>query len=70
MIGQQVVSDAELDAMLQAASVKDATTQVVLLADKGVPHGRVVGLMERPKAVGLTRLAIATSPNLTGRGRG
>ena len=63
MVGQQVVADAELDAMLQAAYVKDVTTQVVLLADKGVPHGRVVGLMERAKAVGLTRLAIATSPN-------
>lgn len=63
MVGDAVVADAELDKMLQAAYVKDNNVQVVLLADKGVPHGRVVGLMERAKAAGLTRLAIATSPH-------
>ena len=42
-------------------SQRDKTTQVVLKADKGVAHGRVVNLMERAKEAGLTRLAIGTA---------
>lgn len=55
------VSDNDLDALFRSAFVKDKTTQVVLKADKGVQHGRVVGVMERAKQAGLTRLAIGTS---------
>ena len=53
--------DEKLDAVFQAAFQKDKTTQVVLKADKGVAHGRVVNIMERAKQAGLTRLAIGTS---------
>ena len=53
--------DAELDNLFRAAFTRDKNTQVVLKADKGVAHGRVVNLMERAKHAGLTRLAIATS---------
>ena len=37
----------------RAAFARDKNTQVVLKADKGVQHGRVVNLMERAKQVGL-----------------
>jgi biopolymer transport protein ExbD len=60
-VGGKTVTDADLDNLFRAAFVKDNTTQVVLKADKGVQHGRVVGIMERAKQAGLTRLAIGTS---------
>ncbi len=41
--------------------VKDAPeAQVIIQADAGVSHGRVVEVMEAAKAVGVERLAIAT----------
>jgi biopolymer transport protein ExbD len=60
-VGGKTVTDADLDNLFRAAFIKDNTTQVVLKADKGVQHGRVVGIMERAKQAGLTRLAIGTS---------
>jgi biopolymer transport protein ExbD len=54
------VTDEELDALFQGAFARDATTQVVLRADEGVFHGRVVNVMERARQRGLSRLAIAT----------
>lgn len=60
VVGGRPMEDAEIDALFRAAFARDKTTQVVLKADKGVQHGRVVNLMERAKAVGLTRLAIGT----------
>lgn len=61
VIGGKAMSDATLDNIFRAAFARDANTQVVLKADKGVAHGRVVNLMERAKQTGLTRLAIGTS---------
>ena len=61
VVGGKVVVDADLDNLFRAAFTKDKQTQVVLQADKGVAHGRVVNVMERAKAAGLTRLAIGTS---------
>ncbi len=61
MVAGKVVTDAELDRVLQAAYADGKDTQVIIRAEKGVPHGRVVGIMERVKAAGLTRLAIQTS---------
>jgi biopolymer transport protein ExbD len=57
----KIVPEADIDNLLRAAYARDKTTQVVLQADRGVPHGRVVDLMERAKHAGLTRLAIGTS---------
>lgn len=37
-------------------------TMVIIKADLGVPHGRVVSVMDIARAQGLTRLAIATDP--------
>lgn len=56
---KQVAED-DLDRLFLAAFTTDANTQVVIRADSGVSHGRVVGVMERAKRVGLSRLAIAT----------
>ena len=60
-VGGKRIPDAELDNLFRAAFARDKNTQVVLKADKGVQHGRVVNLMERAKQAGLTRLAIGTS---------
>jgi biopolymer transport protein ExbD len=61
VVGGTAMTDAELDNLFRAAFARDKNTQVVLKADKGVQHGKVVNLMERAKTVGLTRLAIGTS---------
>jgi biopolymer transport protein ExbD len=61
VVGGKQMHDADLDPLFRAAFARDKATQVVLKADKGVQHGRVVNLMERAKQAGLTRLAIATS---------
>jgi len=60
VVGGKAMPDADLDNLFRAAFARDKTTQVVLKADKGVQHGRVVGIMERAKTAGLTRLAIGT----------
>jgi biopolymer transport protein ExbD len=57
----KLVRDVDLDNLFRAAFVKDHDTQVVLQADKGAVHGRVVDIMERAKAAGLTKLAIGTA---------
>jgi biopolymer transport protein TolR len=61
VIGGKPVPDGNLENLFRAAYTRDKTTQVVLKADKGVQHGRVVNLMERAKVIGLTRLAIGTA---------
>jgi biopolymer transport protein TolR len=61
VIAGKAIRDADLDSVFRGAYARDKTTQVVLKADKGVAHGRVVNVMERAKQVGLTRLAIGTS---------
>lgn len=61
VIAGKAIRDADLDSVFRGAFRRDKTTQVVLKADKGVAHGRVVNVMERAKQVGLTRLAIGTS---------
>jgi biopolymer transport protein ExbD len=56
----QALSEDQLDSLFQTAFIRDKDTQVVIRADTGVRHGRVVSVMERAKRVGLHRLAIAT----------
>ena len=60
-VGGKNIPDGEVDNLLRAAFTRDKMTQVIIKADKGVAHGRVVNIMERAKGVGLTRLAIGTS---------
>jgi biopolymer transport protein ExbD len=61
VVGGKPMPDGSLDNLFRAAFSRDRNTQVVLKADKGVAHGRVVNLMERAKLVGLSRLAIGTA---------
>jgi biopolymer transport protein ExbD len=56
----QPIADADLDALFQSSFTTDKDTQIIIRADAGVIHGRVVGVMERAKRVGLSRIAIAT----------
>jgi len=60
VIGGKVMSDEELKAMFKEAKARTPDTMVVVQADAGVPHGRVVSVMELAKAEGLSQLAIAT----------
>ena len=63
--GRVVVGGKVLDAEALKAAFADARAQgqeplVLFQADEGVPHGRVVQVMEQAREAGLTRLAIAT----------
>lgn len=55
------IPDADLDNLFRASFTRDKQTQIIIKADKGVSHGRIVNIMERAKASGLTRLAFGTS---------
>ncbi len=59
-VNDERIKEEQLDLVFRNAFARDKNTQVILKADTGVNHGRVVGVMERAKQVGLTRLAIAT----------
>jgi biopolymer transport protein TolR len=59
-VGGKAMSDDELAKLFRFAVVKSKQTQVILRADRGVSHGRVVNVMERAKQAGLSRLAIGT----------
>ena len=61
LVANKTIQDADIDNLFRAAFAKDKSTQVVIQADRGVNHGRVVNLMERAKVAGLTRLAIGTA---------
>lgn len=60
VVGGKVVTDDELRARLEEAHAHDPDTTVVVQADTGVIHGKVVAVMELARGVGLDRLAIAT----------
>ena len=49
-----------LRALLTEAHARSADTVLLVQADEGVAHGKVVGVMNLARTLGLTRLAIAT----------
>lgn len=57
------VDSARLLQLFTAGARSDPNTLVVIKADAGVAHGRVVAVMDQARGVGLTRLAIATDPD-------
>jgi biopolymer transport protein ExbD len=61
-VDQVPVSTKELRALLQQKARSDSKATVVLKADSGVSHGRVVSVMDLAHGLGLTNLAIATDP--------
>ena len=59
------VSSAALAERFRQRAAENPDTLVIIKADTGVPHGRVVAVMDRARARGLTRLAIATESTTT-----
>jgi biopolymer transport protein ExbD len=57
-IAGKAFTDAELSAVF-ARTTKQA--RVILRADRGVPHGRVVDIIERARRAGLSEIGIATA---------
>jgi len=58
VLAGNVVTTDELKKALDDARTKNPNTLVVIQADEGVPHGRVVEVMELAKGAGLAQLAI------------
>ena len=59
-IDEVPVDLAGLRTRLQRAADRDPDTLIVIKADTGVEHGRVVQVMDLARSRGLSRLAIAT----------
>jgi biopolymer transport protein ExbD len=59
-VGGNAIDDTTLDELLALSFTDDRDTQVVVKAARGAPHSAVVKILDRAKAAGLTRLAIAT----------
>ncbi len=59
-VNEQPVTVAELRRTFLDAARTNPNTMVVIKADGGVSHSRVVAVMDQAQAQGLTRLAIAT----------
>jgi biopolymer transport protein ExbD len=60
VIGGKVLEEQDLRNVLSAAAEKNPDTMLLVQADEGVPHGRVVAVMDLARRLGLQRLAIAT----------
>lgn len=58
VLSGNVVTEDELKKALDTAKQKNPDTLVVVQADEGVPHGKVVQVMELAKGAGLGQLAI------------
>jgi biopolymer transport protein ExbD len=58
VLAGDVVTQDELKKALVDAQQKNPSTLVVIQADEGVPHGKVVEVMEMAKGAGLGQLAI------------
>jgi biopolymer transport protein ExbD len=58
VLGGDVVSAEELKKALEDTRAKSPDTLVIVQADEGVTHGRVVEVMEMAKSAGLAQLAI------------
>jgi biopolymer transport protein ExbD len=60
LVGGKVLAEDELKTTFEEAVRRAPETTVIVQADEGVPHGRVVSVMELAKGAGLAQLAIAT----------
>jgi biopolymer transport protein ExbD len=58
VLGGDVVTAEELKQAFESAKAKSSDTLVIVQADEGVPHGKVVEVMELAKSAGLGQLAI------------
>jgi biopolymer transport protein ExbD len=67
VLGGDVVSADELKRALSEAKAKNPETLIIVQADEGVPHGKVVEVMEMVKAEGLSQLAIGVREGKGGK---
>jgi biopolymer transport protein ExbD len=58
VLGGNVVNAEELKKAFDETRAKSPDTMVIVQADEGVPHGKVVQVMEMAKTAGLAQLAI------------
>src|SRR5919202_1494602 len=65
VVGGKVVDEGALVAILDRAHRENADTLVLVQADQGVAHGKVVAVMDLARRHGLSRLAIATRADPT-----
>src|SRR5690349_25032694 len=65
VVGGKVVDEGALVAILDRAHRENGDTLVLVQADQGVAHGRVVAVMDLARRHGLSRLAIATRADPT-----
>lgn len=66
VIGGKVQDEATLEKTFAASARLNPDTVLVVQADEGVAHGRVVAVMETARKAGLSRLAIATRVEAAG----
>ena len=60
VVGGRVLGEDELKSTFVEAQRRAPATAVIVQADAGVSHGKVVAVMELAKGAGLAQLAIAT----------
>ena len=60
VVDGKIVDEQVLRARFEQLHKESPEAQVILQADTGVQHGKVVEVMEVAKAIGIDRLAIAT----------
>jgi biopolymer transport protein ExbD len=60
VVGGKVVDESALQGILAKAHSENPDTLVLVQADEGVMHGKVVAVMDMARRQGLPRLAIAT----------
>ena len=60
VVGGKVVDEDQLTEILRKAQGDNPDTLVLVQADQGVMHGKVVAVMDLARRQGLSRLAIAT----------
>jgi biopolymer transport protein ExbD len=59
-LDQTPTDQAGLQSAFETRAKTDPNTLVIIKADEGVSHGRVVAIMDLAKSKGLSRMAIAT----------
>ncbi len=61
LAGEEVADDALVETLrVMLARAPEGTSTLIVQADEGVHHGRVVAVMEKAREAGFTRLAVAT----------
>jgi biopolymer transport protein ExbD len=60
VVGGRVVDEPTLATIFDQSAKANPETLVLVQADQGVAHGKVVGVMDLARRHGLARLAIAT----------